>query len=743
MLALASLRGRRASFTGTFAAVALGAALLTMTLLVFASSQPAVPDRLARADVIVHGPLHDGGDRQYARPWPSEIAESLAQRLRSTDGVTTAVADRTFYAQAVKDGPVDGHGWASLPLGGYELRSGRAPTGEHEVAVAGHQAGTVLDVLFAHGARPMTVTGTVDGPGIYVSDGLAAKLAPGVTAIGLITNGSANLSNVDLAGGAAASGGDRAIFESRERSSTRWLGAQLLVAMALLGSFVTVFIVASTFALNAAQRRRELGLLRTVGATPAQVRRLVLGEALLVGIIASLAGSFAGALTAPGFGRLLVRWGLENPDFGVSFALWPVAVAVAAATLTGVAGAWPASRRAARTSPMEALQEAAVEKRAMSPSRWTFGLLALAGGVTLAVATSSAEAEDQVNYSLLTAMALIVAAALLAPVLIKPLVRLVTAPFTRSRGAGGMLLRAETLNATGRAAAAAAPIIATIGFAALLTGMVQTMSVAYPAGKSASLAGLTIAVPDGTPGIPEETVLATGGDSTLPVRVFSAGRAYRTAGSGSAVASSEHVIGSDLDVTFSDGTTHRLRVTSAETGDHELILPRSLVRAHDLSALAPLVIGASGGGPGARLTDAKEYADLEYSEDTRLLWLFTLVLVGLSVGYTGISVLNTMAMASSGRRTDFAVLRKTGATVRQILTLTAAETILTVAIGVLLGLAVTLPALAGMSAGLTEEMGVPVALRLHWPWLLAVCAACLTLATAASTLTTHRLLRRL
>ncbi len=61
------------------------------------------------------------------------------------------------------------------------------------------------------------------------------------------------------------------------------------VAAALLGStsgvagFVSVFVVAGTFAYSVAARRRELGLLRAVGATPRQVRRLVLGEALAVG----------------------------------------------------------------------------------------------------------------------------------------------------------------------------------------------------------------------------------------------------------------------------------------------------------------------------------------------------------------------------------------------------------------------------------------------------------------------------
>ena len=62
----------------------------------------------------------------------------------------------------------------------------------------------------------------------------------------------------------------------------------IVVAVSLLGvtsglaGFVAIFVVAGTFAYAVAARRRELGLLRTVGATPRQARRLVLGEALTV-----------------------------------------------------------------------------------------------------------------------------------------------------------------------------------------------------------------------------------------------------------------------------------------------------------------------------------------------------------------------------------------------------------------------------------------------------------------------------
>ncbi len=728
MLALSSVRGRLASFAGTFAAVLVGAALLATTLLVYASATPQVPERLSKADLIVHGPLAESRDWRYVKPWDAASASTLAQRLREVPGVRFATEDREFYAQARKDGPSQGYNWSSLELSEYTLMEGSAPQTAQDVAVSsalGLKPGAVVEVLFAHGPRQMTVTGVVSAPGIYVTDELAAALSPGVKAIGLVTSG-ADLSNVDLSGGVAAAGIDRAVMEPQDDTSTRWLGVQLLSAMALLGSFVTVFIVASTFALSAAQRRRELGLLRLAGATPWQVRRLILGEAGIVGLVASVTGAALSLALAPGFGRLLVDWGLEPAGFEVALQFWPLAAAVMVGTSVAVIGAWPSSRRAATALPLEALQEAIIEKRAMSWGRWILGGLALATGAGLAVASGSAEAEDRVNFALLTAMALIVAAAMLAPIVIKPLVRLVTAPAKRASGASAMLVRAEMLNATRRSASAAAPVIATVGFAVLLTGMVSTMSEAYPAGKRAELAGISIVVPDGTPGITEQVVQAAGGQSRLPTRVFANGTSYEAAGT------ADPLTGPELDVTFADGTTHRVRVQFADTPDYDLLLPREVVRAHDPSALSSLIMGATVAGPGAKVVDAATFAEAEYSEDTRLLWLFTMVLVGLSVGYTGISIINTMAMAGAGRRVDLRVLRQAGATVRQVLGMHAAETAITVGIGAMLGLAVTVPALAGMSSGLASEMGVPVDLRLHWATLVGVCGACLALGVAAS-----------
>src|SRR5262249_60364902 len=126
------------------------------------------------------------------------------------------------------------------------------------------------------------------------------------------------------------------------------VAASLLGTTSGLAGFVSVFVVASTFAYAVAAGRREFGLLRTAGATPRQVRRLVLGEALAVGVLASAAGGALGVVIAPPFARWLARSGIAPPDFTARIIVWPVAVAFAAGLVIALLGAWLAARRAGR-----------------------------------------------------------------------------------------------------------------------------------------------------------------------------------------------------------------------------------------------------------------------------------------------------------------------------------------------------------------------------------------------------------
>ncbi|MEU5107893.1 MULTISPECIES: hypothetical protein [unclassified Streptomyces] len=184
-LALATVRARRTAFAGSFAALCLGVAVLTMSALILLSGDGGVPGRYAGAPVLVRsaqgGTGPDGVFLERA-PWSAHRTKELTRALDALPGVRRAVPDRSFSAQAVSGGaPVGrqragdrlGHGWSAAALAPYRLTAGRAPQRADEVALdraLGARPGERITLLTAAGAGRFTVSGTVDGPGYYLTD---------------------------------------------------------------------------------------------------------------------------------------------------------------------------------------------------------------------------------------------------------------------------------------------------------------------------------------------------------------------------------------------------------------------------------------------------------------------------------------------------------------------------------------------------------------------------------------------
>jgi putative ABC transport system permease protein len=125
----------------------------------------------------------------------------------------------------------------------------------------------------------------------------------------------------------------------------------LLYVMLLLAVLIALIGIVNTLALSIFERTRELGLLRAVGMTRAQVRTMIRDEAVIISIFGSLLGLVIGLA----FGRALISAINQQT---VEFAL-PVTQLVIFVILAGIAGflagAWPASR-AARHDVLEAIE---------------------------------------------------------------------------------------------------------------------------------------------------------------------------------------------------------------------------------------------------------------------------------------------------------------------------------------------------------------------------------------------------
>lgn len=782
------------NLAGAFVAVFLGVAVVALTGLLYACGTAQVPQRIANASIVVQSQaVHTLADPfPQTRPWPSAAATALAERLATVTGVDAAVPDRTFYAQAVIDGHVvagqaEGYGWSSMLLGPRRLVAGAAPQRAGEVVLdraLGLSPGAPVTLLTATGPTPYTVSGVVDGPGLYVADTEAVRLAPGVRAIGLIGQPNkrvvADVTAIVGGDGQVLTGADRSALEPRADATTRWIGSQVLAAMAALAAFVSVFVVASTFAFNVNQRRRELGLLRAIGAVPRQIRQLLYCEALAVGVAASAAGVLLGAALAPTLGGVLVDAGFEPAGYQVRAQLWPIAAAFAVGPVVALLGVWTASRRAAQVRPLEALREATVQTRPMTRVRWILGGLFTAGGVATGIATAATtDTQDMATFSLLGTMTLVVAATLFAPAVIPALVRMLTWPLARTRGATVMLVRESALTAVRRTASTATPVLLTVTFAVLIAGNVQTTTSAYAAARNAAVRASAVITPDGTPGLSDAAIAAVPGAALLKTSVYVADTVVPALGVDPAAFAGANnrltVLSGDLNdlrgddtvvvtrstatkhnwqqggvapVTLVDGSVVLLRVVavvSDASAPAGLLLPRAAVRRHDPSALTSAVFlsGPPPTGPmiGGRVVDVATYAAQADTEENHLVWIFTLLLIGVSAGYGAITVANTLLMATAQRTRDFRVLQRSGATTRQVCLAVAAESALVVAIGSALGGAVAAAALWGGVAALREQAGAHVELVVPWPTISAVVATCLLLAVTASVVPARLALR--
>lgn len=559
--------------------------------------------------------------------------------------------------------------------------------------------------------------------------------------------------------------------------------ADALVALnALLGTsggvtaFVSVFVVASTFAFAVALRRREFGLLRTAGATPGQIRRLLLAEAAALGVLASAAGCALGALGAPLLARSLVDGGLAPGWFTVGGATWPFHAAFWTGVTVALAGAVAASRRAGKVGPTAALREADVDADTLPLGRALLGTGLLLSGLGLLVWTYATEPSALLKRKTYTTlpMLLITGVALLSPLLVRPVARLL-----RLRGAVGTLVRENSAASVRRTAAVAAPVLVTVALAGTLFGSATSVTrakgveareqtaaeyvvagaglkpVTAPPGALVSATGTTsVFVRDGAEAVVKYQARAVAdpaafaGLARLPVVAGD----LRDLDDRSIVVNEEferHRVGETVEVWRADGTGPvRLRVAAVlalGTGDNGPYVTRANAPGAD-----PDRIDARGGGTatvraleasGGTVRSADAWAAAGHREGGNPQNRLGMILVlGIALVYTVIGLANTLLMATSVRRGELSSLRLAGATRAQILRVVTGEATLAVAIGTLLGLVVTALVLGTLGAGLAA-LSAPVALALPWGTVGAAAGACATVAVAASALPAWRLTR--
>ena len=209
-----------------------------------------------------------------------------------------------------------------------------------------------------------------------------------------------------------------------------------LLAFALVSLLVGAFIIANTFSMVVAQRMREFALLRSLGASRGQLTTSVVFEAVLVGIVGSILGIFAGMGLSKGIFAIMDMAGFGLPSSGLSLTPQAIILPLIIGVLITVMSAWAPALRAGRVHPVEAMRSGDVSSSSSLKLRTIAGAFVFLLGAAAAIAAlilKDAETSTRVSILGIGTLLVIVGTFLVSPALSIPVVpalgRVLGAPF--------------------------------------------------------------------------------------------------------------------------------------------------------------------------------------------------------------------------------------------------------------------------------------------------------------------------
>ena len=246
--------------------------------------------------------------------------------------------------------------------------------------------------------------------------------------------------------------------------------------------FIAVFLIFNVFAVAATRRRREIGILRSLGVARGTILRLFLVEGAIVGSVGAALGLGAGLLLARATTKFIagltaVAYGLTHSETSIVVDSKVIAVGAALGVASAIAAAFFPALGAARLQPVEALAKGGFQRAqaGAARARWIAGLLLAAVSAVVVVTIARRTFEGAVLGMIL----INVTALLLAPPLIGPLVRLLRPGMERIFGAEGRIAADSLLQAPRRTSATVLALMVSLGFVLTLAGLTHAFRVSY------------------------------------------------------------------------------------------------------------------------------------------------------------------------------------------------------------------------------------------------------------------------
>jgi putative ABC transport system permease protein len=508
---LKNLLARRRRLMATALAIVIGVAFVAGTLVLTDTIGRTFGDlfstvykgtsAVVRTQAAFNGIQNSGAQR-------APVDASLVVALADVKGVAADAGVVQGYARLVaKNGKAIGHpengmptfgfGWPAVPqLNPFKLVAGRPPVGDSEMvidkksATDGHlKVGDTTTVLVQGPPRRMLITGIVKfgnadslggGSAALFSMSAAQKLLgqpgkfdavwfaaqPGVSQAHLVRN----LQSV-IPSGTEAVTGQKLAQEGRSAvmNGLSFFNSLLLI-FGVVALIVGGFMIFNSFSITVAQRNRENGLLRALGATRRQVLWSVLLEALVVGLIASVVGLAAGVLVAAGLKGLMTAMGIDIPAGGIVFAARTAIVALVLGVGVTVIAALSPARKAGKVSPIAAMQDSLVTSTGYGSKQRVFvGSGVLGAGVVAVFVGLFAHLPRAVVIVGGGALLVFFGVAILGRTVSLPLSRLIGSPLPHLRGISGTVAYQNAMRNPKRTAATASGLMICVGLISFFT----------------------------------------------------------------------------------------------------------------------------------------------------------------------------------------------------------------------------------------------------------------------------------
>ncbi|MCW3068109.1 MAG: transporter permease [Solirubrobacterales bacterium] len=396
-LVLRGFMQRKVRVVLTAIAIALGVALMAGTYILtdtINKSFASIFSVANRGNDVVISPTQNLG--RETRSQTSPITDQMLAKVRATPGVSEAAGSiftpGTFldvHGKRLTNGGAPAFVASESPkrFESFKPVQGHLPLGPDEVAIDEQTAkrhtlklGQQMIVAGSAPAKRYTIVGiTRFGGGESFGGAGAAILTPteAQRVVGLPghfdqievaaeSNPAHPVSANELRGRIRAAlpatvdvrtGAQQAAKDTSDLESNLGFLRTFLLVFAYVALVVGAFIIFNTFSITVAQRTREFGLLRTLGASRRQIMQSVVYEGLLLGVVGAVLGLLGGLVLAPALNELFKAFGAELPHNGTVVETRTIVVSLLVGTVVTLLAGLPPALRATRVPPLAAMRE--------------------------------------------------------------------------------------------------------------------------------------------------------------------------------------------------------------------------------------------------------------------------------------------------------------------------------------------------------------------------------------------------